>query len=68
MMRFLLLIGFGLLMTDYSLAQDAPDPTPMQCHLITLAVAQYGYAAARQHAKSPSGKFGFMTRRLQQAA
>ena len=49
MMRFLLLIGFGLLMTDYSLAQDAPDPTPMQCHLIKLAVARYGYAAARQH-------------------
>ena len=55
MMRFPLLIGFGLLMTDYSLAQDSPDPTPMQCHLIKLAVARYGYAAARQHALETYG-------------
>jgi hypothetical protein len=55
MPRFLLLIGFSLLMTDYAFAQDAPDPTPMQCRLITLAVAQYGYAAARQHALEAYG-------------
>jgi hypothetical protein len=55
MVRFLLLIGFSLLMTDYSLAQDSPDPTPIQCHLIRLAVAQYGLAAARQHALETYG-------------
>jgi hypothetical protein len=55
MVRFLLLVGFSLLMTDYSLAQDSPDPTPIQCHLIKLAVAQYGLAAARQHALETYG-------------
>jgi hypothetical protein len=55
MVRFLLLVGFSLLMTDYSLAQDSPDPTPIQCHLIRLAVAQYGLAAARQHALETYG-------------
>jgi hypothetical protein len=53
--RLLLLTGVTLLMTDYSFAQYSPDPTPMQCQLIRLAVAQYGYAAARQHALETYG-------------
>ena len=53
--RFLLLTGVVLLMADYSFAQESPDPTPMQCQLIKLAVAQYGFAAARQHALETYG-------------
>ncbi len=52
MLKFLLLICFGLLLTDYAFAQD---PTPMQCQMIRQAVAQYGYAAARQHALDTYG-------------
>ena len=55
MPRLLLLTGVILLMADYSFAQYSPDPTPMQCQLIRLAVAQYGYAAARQHALETYG-------------
>jgi hypothetical protein len=55
MPRFLLLTGVVLLMTDYSFAQDSLDPTPMQCLLIRQAVAQYGFAAARQHALETYG-------------
>jgi len=55
MPRFLLLTGIVLLMADYSFAQSAPDPTPMQCQLIRLAVAQYGFAAARRHALETYG-------------
>ena len=55
MARLLLLTGVILLMADYSFAQYSPDPTPMQCQLIRLAVAQYGYAAARQHALETYG-------------
>jgi hypothetical protein len=55
MSRMLLLIGLTLLATDCACAQDSPDPTPMQCHLIKLAVAQYGYSAARQHALETYG-------------
>jgi hypothetical protein len=55
MARFLFLIGAILLMADYSFAQDSPDPTPMQCQLIRLAVAQYGFAAARRHALETYG-------------
>jgi hypothetical protein len=56
MLRFLLLIGFSLSLADYSLAQDnSPDPTPMQCQLIKMAVARYGYVAARQHALETYG-------------
>ena len=55
MPRFLLLSGIVLLMADYSFAQDPPDPTPMQCRLIKLAVAQYGFAAARRHALETYG-------------
>ena len=53
--RVLLLFGFGLLAVNYAFAQDSPAPTAMQCHLIKLAVAQYGYAAARQHALEAYG-------------
>ena len=55
MPRLLLLTGVILLMADYAFAQDATDPTPMQCQLIRLAVAQYGFAAARQHALETYG-------------
>src|SRR5215469_8675916 len=55
MPRLLLLTGVILLMANYSFAQYSPDPTPMQCQLIRLAVAQYGYAAARQHALETYG-------------
>ena len=53
--RSLLLTGAILLMADYSFAQYSPDPTPMQCQLIRLAVAQYGFAAARRHALETYG-------------
>jgi hypothetical protein len=56
MVRLLLLLtGVVLLMADHSFAQDSPDPTPMQCQLIKLAVAQYGFAAARRHALETYG-------------
>jgi hypothetical protein len=55
MARFLFLTGAILLMADYSFAQDSPDPTPMQCQLIRVAVAQYGFAAARRHALETYG-------------
>ena len=55
MPRLLLLTGVILLMANYAFAQDSPDPTPMQCHLIRMAVAQYGSAAARQHALETYG-------------
>ena len=55
MPRLLLLTGVILLMADYSFVQYSPDPTPMQCQLIRLAVAQYGFAAARQHALETYG-------------
>src|SRR6516164_8485433 len=55
MPRLLLLTGIVLLIADYSFAQDSPDPTPMQCQLIRLAVAQYGFAAARRHALETYG-------------
>ena len=55
MPRLLLLTGIILLMADYAFAQYSPDPTPMQCQLIRLAVAQYGFAAARRHALETYG-------------
>jgi hypothetical protein len=54
MPKFLLLTGIVLLIADFSFAQS-PDPTPMQCQLIRLAVAQYGYAASRRHALETYG-------------
>jgi hypothetical protein len=53
--RFLLLTGLILLVADYAFAQYSPDPTPMQCQLIRLAVAQYGFVAARRHALETYG-------------
>ena len=55
MPRLLLLTGVILLMANYAFAQDSPDPTPMQCQLIRSAVAQYGFAAAMQHALETYG-------------
>jgi len=55
MPRFVLLTCVVLLIADYSFAQDSPEPTPMQCLLIKQAVAQYGFAAARQHALKTYG-------------
>jgi hypothetical protein len=55
MPRILLLTGVILLMADYAFAQRSPDPTPMQCQMIRLAVAQYGYAASRRHALETYG-------------
>jgi hypothetical protein len=54
MPRFLSVTGVILLLTDYSLAQSAPDPT--QCEQIRQAVAQYGYSAARRHAMANYGQ------------
>lgn len=42
-------------MADSSFAQTSPDPTTMQCQMLKLAVAQYGYAAARRHALETYG-------------
>jgi hypothetical protein len=55
MPRLLLLTGVILLMADYAFAQNSSDPSPMQCQMIKLAVAQYGFAAARQHALEAYG-------------
>jgi hypothetical protein len=55
-LRLLLLTAVALLIADYCSAQDhSPDPTPMQCQLIRLAVTQYGFAAARRHALETYG-------------
>lgn len=51
----LLLTGATFLMTDHAFARTDPEPTSMQCRLIGLAVAQYGYAAARRHALETYG-------------
>jgi hypothetical protein len=53
MTRFLIVGGVILLMADYCFAQSAPDP--MQCQQIRQAAAQYGFAAARQHALATYG-------------
>ena len=55
MPRLLLLTGVVLLIADYSFAQYSPGPTPMQCQLIRVAVARYGFAAAGQHALETYG-------------
>ena len=55
MPKFRVIIGFSLLMTGSAFAQSSADPTPMQCQMVRLAVAQYGYAAARQHALETYG-------------
>jgi hypothetical protein len=53
-LRALLPTGAVLLVAD-SFAQASPDPTSMQCQMIKLAVAQYGYAAAKRHALETYG-------------
>ena len=53
--RPLVLAAAMLLVTGYSLAQASPEPTATQCQLIRLAVAQFGYAAARRHALETYG-------------
>jgi hypothetical protein len=63
MRKFLLLTTAVLLMTSYAFAQDSANgPNAAQCQQIMSAVAQYGYAAARQHALETYGpeavKFG----------
>ena len=51
MRKFLLLTTAVLLIPSYAFAQDlANGPGAAQCQQIRNAVAQYGYAAARQHA------------------
>ena len=44
-----------LCMANHAFAQTSPGPTSMQCQLLRLAVAQYGYAAARRHALETYG-------------
>ena len=63
MRKFLVLAGAIVLMPSSAFAQNSLDhPSPTQCQLIKLAVAHYGYAAARQHALETYGpesvKFG----------
>lgn len=61
MRKLLLLTTAVLLMPSYAFAQ-ANGPDAAQCQQIMSAVAQYGYAAARQHALETYGpeavKFG----------
>lgn len=52
MLRLVLFTGAILLMTNNSFAQDL---SAMQCQQVRDAVAQYGYAAARQHALANYG-------------
>ncbi len=63
MCKLLLLTTAVLLMPGYAFAQDlANGPSAAQCQQVRDAVAQYGYAAARQHALQNYGiqavKFG----------
>jgi hypothetical protein len=53
MQKLLAIAGLILLMTDYSLAQSAPDPA--QCEQVKQAVARYGYREARRHAMTNYG-------------
>jgi hypothetical protein len=46
-MKTAVAVSLILLLADYSFAQE---PDPMQCQQIRQAAAQYGFAAARQHA------------------
>lgn len=55
MSRFVLLVGFSLLAVSHAFAQESSDLSAMQCNLVKQAVAQYGYAAARQHALETYG-------------
>src|SRR6516225_7650784 len=55
MPRFTLVASLILLMTDCAFAQYGQEPDPMQCQQIRHAAAQYGFAAARQHALANYG-------------
>lgn len=55
MPRFTLVVSLILLMTGYAFAQYDQEPDPMQCQQIRQAAAQYGFAAARQHALATYG-------------
>jgi hypothetical protein len=56
MPKFLVLASVLLLMPNSSFAQNFPDhPSASQCQMIRQAVAQYGYAAAKQHALATYG-------------
>jgi hypothetical protein len=55
MPRYALITGLVLLMTGSSFAQYGQQPDPMQCQQIRQAAAQYGFAAARQHALATYG-------------
>jgi len=55
MPRFALVTGLVLLMSNYAFAQFGQEPDPMQCQQIRQAAAQYGFAAARQHALATYG-------------
>ena len=53
MTRILVAVGIALLLTDYAAAQSAAN-----CDQIRQAVAQYGYAAAKQYALANYGAEG----------
>jgi hypothetical protein len=56
MPKFVVLTGAILLLPSYSFAQDLSNhPNPSQCQQIRQAVAQYGYAAAKQYAMQNYG-------------
>jgi hypothetical protein len=55
MPKSLLLAAIILLVADYAFAQYSQEPDPMQCQQIRQAAAQYGFAAARQHALATYG-------------
>ena len=50
MLKLVFFTGVLLVTADYAQAASAQAPSPEQCQQIKQAVAQYGYAAARQHA------------------
>ena len=53
MTRFLVAIAAVLQLTDFSLAQSAPNAA--ECEQIRQAVATYGYVAAKRHALANYG-------------
>jgi hypothetical protein len=55
MPRITLVASLILLMADCAFAQYGQEPDPMQCQQIRQAAAQYGFAAARQHALATYG-------------
>ena len=53
MIRFLVAIGAVFQLTNFSLAQSAPNAA--ECDQIRQAVATYGYVAAKRHALANYG-------------